>query len=146
MLLSNWLNMLFFSYHGTDVYGISYQASICNRHPENRVIILNWLKSHRFSAYILAHEIGHSLGLEHDFIQPECNNIGGIMDYNDFYLKRIWTKCSIRDFRRFQEKLLYVCLEKWLNPAPTNPTCVQIAPKCSTGKFLSRDWMHGCRI
>ena len=42
---------------------------MCYPDATKHVIILEWKNSDNFSSYILAHEIGHSLGLEHDFFE-----------------------------------------------------------------------------
>lgn len=57
---------------------------------------------------ILAHEIGHNLGMDHDFIGSQgvirrdaqgrsCTNIGGVMDYNQRPFDK-WSTCSVQDF------------------------------------------------
>ena len=64
-----------------------------------------------------AHEVGHALGMEHDFSESQkqktgikmdfegqsCSDKGGIMDYYTDQTKRVtlvkqWTRCSIKDF------------------------------------------------
>ena len=59
----------------------------------------------------LAHEIGHLLGMRHDFLvdsqnnvrfdknQNRCTNINGIMDYTGDM--RIWSTCSVEDFKKY---------------------------------------------
>ena len=88
----------------------------------------------------LAHEIGHALGIEHDFKLNEngekiqrfsrnktlCTNIGGIMDYNDYHYIRKWTICSFEDFNDFVNNEInekgHFCLEP----------CKDIFQKCAT--------------
>ena len=102
------------------IYGLSYQGSICHPDASKRVLILQWQKDLkvRQNANILVHELGHSLGIEHDFITDDddnagdkierfssnhttCTNIGGYMDYNEFHLIRKWTLCSLEDYEAF---------------------------------------------
>ena len=100
------------------IFGISYQGSICHPDVFQRIIILQWQtdKNVKENAYILAHELGHALGIEHDFYLDInngnkiyryssngklCTNIGGIMDYNEYHTKRMWSLCSLEDFQTF---------------------------------------------
>ena len=87
-------------------------------------------KKIRFKIYVLqysktlAHEIGHALGMTHDFLErggkrtgdkldlndQNCSNKGGIMDYYTNQAKRVtdvkqWTICSIHDFQEQYERL-----------------------------------------
>ena len=81
---------------------------------------------------VLAHEVGHSLGLKHDFIesgtldQPiytprkdkkgkKCNGIKSVMDYKNKIDK--WSTCSYEDFEDIynseMEKNGKFCLEEF---------------------------------
>ena len=64
----------------------------------------------------LAHELGHNLGLNHDFSNGNwksprfahdsspCTNVGGIMDYRSNAKK--WTKCSADDFAAYYGQVI----------------------------------------
>jgi hypothetical protein len=60
----------------------------------------------------LAHEIGHLLGMNHDFVeslpyierndknQKPCSRINGMMDYTN-NLRSLWSTCSVDDFKNY---------------------------------------------
>jgi Zn-dependent peptidase ImmA (M78 family) len=50
------------------IYGISYQGTVCHPDLNKRVLIIEWHDSDDSTAYVLAHEIGHSLDIQHDFM------------------------------------------------------------------------------
>ena len=62
----------------------------------------------------LVHEIGHNLGMKHDFGKNDatrkakngvvCTKAGGYMDYVAFPKK--WTQCSIEDFTAYYNSVL----------------------------------------
>ena len=60
-----------------------------------------------FYSQILAHEVGHNLGMQHDFdgapgnprydsVGNLCTGIGGVMDYYGEVFQ--WSTCSVEDF------------------------------------------------
>ena len=71
----------------------------------------------------MAHEIGHNLGMFHDFENgnlddtrysstgESCSGIGGYMDYKSYPNK--WSKCSVEDFQNYFARLNEVCLGKY---------------------------------
>ncbi len=65
----------------------------------------------------MAHEIGHLLGMDHDFLKnnpdkirfdknnESCTKIDGIMDYTESRKSR-WSPCSVEDFKDYYSSLL----------------------------------------
>lgn len=65
----------------------------------------------------MAHEVGHQLGMAHDFIGQDSANLRkgsdgkactGFMDYNEDTDK--WSLCSNEDMKKFLNKLKKICL------------------------------------
>jgi len=65
----------------------------------------------------LAHELGHNVGLSHDFVKDpndvrydskgkRCTNVGGIMDYAMSNEKdsSSWSSCSVEDFTKLMNQ------------------------------------------
>ena len=78
----------------------------------------------------MAHEIGHNLGMDHDFVEDPsdprfdskknpCSKVGGIMDY--FGEAKRWSPCSVEDFTSYVNSENPFCLEviAWME----NLTC-----------------------
>ena len=57
------------------------------------------------SCFVMAHEIGHNLGMSHDFHGSDANNLrvhngqrcNGFMAYNN--PPNVWSPCSVADFK-----------------------------------------------
>jgi len=82
--------------------GIAYGPVVCepgyNKYKQS---INCYGTSHSDMGALLAHEIGHNLGMEHDFDQTHGGNGGpcngqGIMSYGEPPLQ--WSECSVKDF------------------------------------------------
>lgn len=102
-------------------FGISYNGSVCHPKSKYRVIFVKWHKSDFATSLILAHEIGHSLDMNHDFMLTkdgqhvtrfdlhgsECSGIHGIMDYGiESFPNHIWSSCSQQDLVMFYNQEL----------------------------------------
>ena len=77
---------------------------ICNSHASSRRLIGAKVGRVTMTAYIVAHEAGHNLGMSHDFVSKNnpryykgqsCDN-KGIMSYGSPPME--WSKCSKNDF------------------------------------------------
>jgi hypothetical protein len=76
----------------------------------------------------LAHEIGHLLGMDHDFVKSHpyikrydtnhkpCSGINGIMDYTN-NIKSLWSTCSVEDLKNYYSGKSSIALLKmsWFN-------------------------------
>ena len=69
------------------------------------------------TASVFAHELGHALGIEHDFIDStrddrfdkngvKCTGINGLMDYGARSSVNKFTTCSKEDFRDYYNHVL----------------------------------------
>ena len=98
--------MLYMGYNGPNLAmggGIAYLSSVCAPASYNRYkqSINCYGTSHSAMGQLLAHEIGHNLGMSHDFDPKHGGNYGpcnnqGIMSYNN--PPHVWTTCSVSDF------------------------------------------------
>ena len=81
--------------------GIAFTASVCQPSHGNgyKSSINEWRRTAVEAAMVVAHEVGHNLGMLHDFDRAHrgkgCDG-SGIMSYGD--PPKQWSTCSVQDF------------------------------------------------
>ena len=82
-----------------------------------KVSISEWYKSLASTSGVLAHEIGHAIGLQHDFGSGglsdtrydsqgnACTGINGVMDYGSLGSVNKFSTCSKEDFAAFYSRV-----------------------------------------
>jgi len=102
---------VYVTYRGSQsgIVGMAWVGSTCSIYQFYRSNINEWFHTDTIAAQIIAHEMGHNLGMYHDFNgRPGsnryyngqlCTNIGGYMDYTRTPTR--WSPCSVGDFNRY---------------------------------------------
>lgn len=128
---ANYLTILISVHHFGTIYGYSLRNSICDEY-DSVGFVTYWDNSSYVSSIILAHEIGHTLGMLHDDDRCLCPAASCIMtSLIKTDLPRQWSSCSkaIVDF--VKQKAFFSCIHNkpasfLFRSAIRSSTCNQI--------------------
>merc|ERR1711973_874157 len=137
-------------------YGMAWEGFLCHSMKALRTSITKYLWEDEYTAEVVTHEIGHNLGLSHDFDDAIKRKTGrmvprkvdgidckGYMDYNKN--NDGWSLCSVQDFtsyaNRFGDDYCLAPIED-SNKGDSDKVCVNLKLTTKTwGKEIS--WKFG---
>ena len=109
--------------------GKAEQDSVCSDEISRKLAIIEYQADFSITSYILAHLLGHNIGMHHDYYEDgnanrvsssgsSCSNIGGVMDNARVaHVQHVWSTCSNEDFDKYYNTILKknkeFCLEKF---------------------------------
>jgi len=144
--------------------GLAWKSTVCRGDKSYRVNINEFYYDTVRTTETVIHEIGHNLGMGHDFDTPKrcrdceghcpgcapsdnprhsstgqpCTSIGGYMDYVPNPNR--WSACSVEDLTRYYNKVRPLryekCMTKLSTSEPTNPTNPTIPKNCPFPEYV----------
>ena len=96
---------------------LQINVAFCLSDQRYKISINEWYNNVADSAGVLAHEIGHALGMYHDFGQTtsdirydsngnRCTGLNGLMDYGSRSSVDKFTTCSKEDFTTWYRRVI----------------------------------------
>lgn len=130
---------------GGGVLGIAYVGAAC--HSLGYAVNINELYSTTSpdikTAKTFAHELGHNIGMLHDFDEEhggrkgKCNGLG-LMSYGEKRPDK-WSSCSDTDFKKWWEKKGHDCVKKSDLQVPNDEGCPSGWSQLSTGCYFVKE-------
>jgi len=88
--------------------GVAYRGTACETRMGSQINI-NWVQDDDWRTVVtFAHELGHNMGMRHDFDHGAHCDGKGIMSYGDH--PKAWSRCSNKDFANWYRHVGHRCL------------------------------------
>uniref|UniRef100_A0A182C5W4 Metalloproteinase n=1 Tax=Phalotris mertensi TaxID=1260334 RepID=A0A182C5W4_9SAUR len=127
-----------------DTIGYAYVGSIC--HPKkSSAIVQDYRHSTILMASVVAHELGHNLGINHDIYSCHCSSNICVMSsqLNDVPHQQ-FSDCSIQEHRRYLNRTRPQCIliTDIVAPAVCGNNFVEVGEECDCGS--PQDCQNAC--